>query len=459
MDLVAGGASDVGRVRTVNQDSWLVTEGLWAVADGMGGHQGGEVASQITIETLSDEVDEPSPAALTNAAKRANAAVYQQASDHANLRGMGTTLCAMALVREGDDEELAIVNVGDSRIYQWRDEVLTQITRDHSLVEDMRAAGQITDAEAAVHPNRNIVTRALGNQPDVEVDEFVVVPRSGDRYVLCSDGLFNEINAEKIAATLRRLAAPEDAASELVRQANEAGGRDNITCVVVDVVDDAGAADRAAAAGVASIRRRDRGPDVAGITTADIGDDGERPVADEALPESTEPPKPKARLRRVTWRTAGFGVLLLAILAIAALAVLWYSRGTYYVGYGKNGEVTIFKGRPKSVLWFDPTVAERTGIARAQVPDALRDALVEGKQQSSLADARAYIARMRAIICSDLRNGAVPPAPAPGAPTTTIPSACADLASSSSGSTETGTATTAGSGTAPSARRTTTTTR
>lgn len=441
MELVAGGASDVGMVRSANQDSWLIADRLWAVADGMGGHQGGEVASQVTIDVLRDRFDEYTAQALLDAAQDANAAVHTRASEHDELRGMGTTLCALALVDTDDDRQaLSIINVGDSRCYRWRDGTMAQITRDHSLVEDMRAAGQISDAEAAVHPHRNIVTRALGIQAEVKIDSFSAVPAVGDRFVLCSDGLFNEVPVDRIAATLRRLVDPQEAAAELIRQANESGGRDNVTCVVVDVLDATGAAeavDGATDLPVGAAAPMQRAPDLAGITTAqaavDLDDDGHtgrgRAVAGDA-PSRRDRRRARAaqpRLRKVTWRTLGFAVLLLAILGAAVLAVGWYSRGTYFVGLD-NGQVTIFKGRPQQVLWFEPTVAGRTGIAAAQVPASMRDGIEAGKQQSSLDDAHAYVARMRTMICSELANGAKPPKPQPGAPTTTIPAACADAA-------------------------------
>lgn len=418
IELVAGGASDVGRVRAGNQDSWSIAERLWAVADGMGGHRGGEVASRMTIDVLAERFDDHTTAALLEVARTANEAIYERATDETELRGMGTTLCAMALVDTGaETQALGVINIGDSRCYQWRDGTMTQITRDHSLVEDMRAAGQITDAEAAVHPHRNIVTRALGIQPEVRIDAFEVVPATGDRYVLCSDGLFNEVSVDRISATLRRLADPHEAASELVRQANEAGGRDNVTVVVVDVVDATGAAP--SPGGSTRDDASGRSPDMAGITTArrpgrrSAPDGGPRRAAKE----------PRVRLRLVSWRTFVFVIVLAAILGVAAAAVGWYSRGSFFVGLDR-GQVTIFKGRPDKVLWFEPTVEQRTGIAAAQVPAASRDAVDAGKVLSTRAEADAYVAEMRQMICSNLTHGAKPEPGAPGGPTTTIPADC-----------------------------------
>lgn len=245
-----GSATDVGQLRSVNEDSKLVggAVAVYAVADGMGGHQGGNVASAIAVETLEATLVESSTDAVVEAVREANRRIYSRAADTPELRGMGTTLVAIALVNPGDDDEaVAWVNVGDSRAYLLRDGALEQLSRDHSLVEDLRRGGQLTDDEAAVHPQRNIVTRALGIDPDVEVDSGAVIPHTGDRFLLCSDGLTNEVDPTTLVATLESVEDPDAAADELVRLANEGGGRDNITCVVADVVDDGGRAARGAA--------------------------------------------------------------------------------------------------------------------------------------------------------------------------------------------------------------------
>lgn len=234
-----GAATDVGRVRSLNEDSMLVAESLFAVADGMGGHRGGEVASAEALDVLRTSVLEPDAAAVLDAVDSANRRVFEHSVADPDLAGMGTTLCTVALVRDDDGtESIAIANVGDSRVYLLRDGAFSQITLDHSLVETMVRSGQLTPEEAAVHPGRNVLTRALGIEPEVEVDLFSEPVRDGDRYLLCSDGLFNELDDARIAEILASLAAPWDAASELVRTAVESGGRDNVTVVVVDVIDD-----------------------------------------------------------------------------------------------------------------------------------------------------------------------------------------------------------------------------
>jgi serine/threonine protein phosphatase PrpC len=250
-----GSASDVGQVRSNNQDSKLVADhvSVYAVADGMGGHQGGEVASAIAVETLEATIlAEPTTSSVVEAVKEANRRIFSRAADTDELRGMGTTLVAIALVNpDSEAEEVAWVNVGDSRAYLLRDSELHQLSRDHSLVEDLRRGGQLSDEEAAVHPQRNILTRALGIDHEVEVDTGAVVPLLGDRFLLCSDGLFNEVDRTTLIATLSADADPDAVATELVRLANAGGGRDNITVVVADVIDDGGRSIAAAGAGAA----------------------------------------------------------------------------------------------------------------------------------------------------------------------------------------------------------------
>lgn len=233
-----GSAIHVGQVRQVNQDNLWTEDGLFAVADGMGGHRGGEVASALALEGLREAFTERTSEALIAAIQHANDRVVAAGEDP-ELRGMGTTLAVLALVRDGDNEVLTIANVGDSRIYLLRSESeeLEQISEDHSLVATLQRQGQLSKDEAAAHPQRNIITRALGIDTTVLVDSWDLVPVRGDRYLICSDGLVNEVEDSRIAATLRRLADPSEAAAELVRLANEHGGRDNISVVVVDIVE------------------------------------------------------------------------------------------------------------------------------------------------------------------------------------------------------------------------------
>lgn len=464
-----GAATDVGRVRSNNQDSNLVATNLYAVADGMGGHQGGEVASAIAVDTLKDAVTEPTAESLIEGVKLANRTIFERQADAPELRGMGTTLCAVALVETADDtEEILVVNVGDSRVYRFRDDELTQITRDHSLVEDLRREGRLTDAEAAVHPHRNVLTRALGIDTNVVVDDFRLEPQRDDRFLLCSDGLFNEVSEDRIAATLRRLADPDDAASELVRLANENGGRDNITCVIVDI------ADGAPAAPPPDSRRRSKpleaavvtaeppasqsttgsatDDDLAGFTqpipevaataagaeNAAAPDDGTRAGAPAAavaasggLSADTDTDTRAARVgavaaqepvarvrhrRRFTWRVLVFLVAFLVVVAAAVVVIVWQGRGTYYVDFDTNGALVVHQGSPGGLLGIEPTVYRRcSGLTTANVPTTLKVQIQGRKTFTAFPDARkdalAYVSRV------EKQADATCSGPAPTAPT------------------------------------------
>lgn len=226
--------SDPGRVRDHNEDAvWPAEDGssdqplAVAVADGMGGHAGGEVASAIALETAMSVGGEP---ALR--VKAANLAVVDAARQRPKLKGMGTTLTLGVFDPDGD---LDLAHVGDSRAYLFRGENLQQVSRDHSYVADLIEAGELTPQEATVHPYRSVVTRAVGLDPAVEVDSYGVVLEDGDRILLCSDGLTDMLDDSRIAEILGASDDPVQAAGTLVAAANEAGGADNISVVVVDV--------------------------------------------------------------------------------------------------------------------------------------------------------------------------------------------------------------------------------
>lgn len=243
--------SDVGRVRSHNEDSVLASPPLFAVADGLGGHEAGEVASSIAIETLRDNAPRRADAAaLGRAVRAANREVIRAARDGVGREGMGTTITAVIV----EGTRLAVAHVGDSRAYLLHGSGLTRVTQDHSMVADLIRGGQITEAEARVHPHRSVITRALGTDPEMAVDVFEVDASPGDRLLLCSDGLTGMLTDERIAQVLGGYRDPSTAAHALVDAANEAGGQDNISAVVVDIDSDA-----AASRGVRPEERRLRG--------------------------------------------------------------------------------------------------------------------------------------------------------------------------------------------------------
>lgn len=227
-----GSRTEIGNVREHNEDSLTVLPPLFAVADGMGGHEAGEVASEIAINTLNDLAPQTADAeALARAVMAANLNVIKAPSNGIGREGMGTTLTAAIL----EKERLIIAQVGDSRAYLLHNGRLQQLTRDHSLMADMIEAGQLTEAEARVHPNRSVITRAIGSDPHMQPDLYELNVETGDRLLLCSDGICTMIEDSTIQAIMRQAASAQECADQLVEAALDAGGFDNATAVVVDV--------------------------------------------------------------------------------------------------------------------------------------------------------------------------------------------------------------------------------
>ncbi len=230
------GLTDIGNVRSVNEDHLLAEGDLFVVADGMGGHGHGKVASQIAVEEVKAGFEsDRSAAGLVAAVRRANATVFERASAGPEGSAMGTTIAAVAMVVEDGVEQLAIVNVGDSRVYLLRSGDLSRLSSDHSRVADLVRAGTLSDEEAAVHPERHILTMAIGTEAEIEPFVARAEPHSGDRLLLCSDGLFNELSGGEITDVLNTVDDPEAAATRLVTAAKEHGGSDNITALVLDI--------------------------------------------------------------------------------------------------------------------------------------------------------------------------------------------------------------------------------
>ncbi len=410
MRLAAGSATDTGRTRTANEDSILVIDGLYAVADGMGGHRGGAEASSSALDALAHALSDaigsglPTVQQLLTATLVANADVFSRSLDDRSLAGMGTTLVVLAPVLHDTQTALGIVNVGDSRIYVRADGELHQVSEDHSLVETMIRTGQISAEEGAVHPRRNVVTRALGIEPSVDADAWVISPRVGDRYLLCSDGLMNELTDPEISSVLGRLTDPSEAAFELVRLANEAGGRDNISVVIVDVLPDAAGAANPTSSGQVELGARlvritepseemiVRSADSEVVIAAPPPVDGWDPntaaatagavAASGALGSGpadalTQPPtskgskQPKASkdgstARRLTWRVVAFWLAVLAIVGGGLVATGLVARSGYFLDEA-DGVVVVFKGHRGGLLWFEPTLERTTEIRVADL--------------------------------------------------------------------------------------------
>ncbi len=243
--LRVGWATDRGAVRQFNEDHVFAGGRVVAVADGMGGHAAGDVASAMAVDVMSQldgQSEHLRPDEVVAALLRANDAIVHSAAQEAQRFGMGTTISGLALVWVGGSAHWAVFNVGDSRVYRFFQDELVQATVDHSEVEELVLAGRITPEEARVHPDRNIITRSLGTVPPPQVDIWVTPPVPGERFLVCSDGLVAEVDDGELAEVLRRVEEPAEAASTLLAMALERGARDNVSVLVVallDVGDDA----------------------------------------------------------------------------------------------------------------------------------------------------------------------------------------------------------------------------
>lgn len=435
----SGSATDVGRIRQINQDMVLETPTLFAVADGMGGHAAGDVAARVAVEALHEAFTrDPSTEGLNRAVMAANEAVWRESHQQDELRGMGTTITAAALVPgpEGGDL-MALVNVGDSRAYLFSAGEISQVTLDHSLAEERVRQGQLTEAQAAVDPRRHILTRALGVSSGVDVDTWELHLRAGDRLLLCSDGLSNEVADAQLARVLATVADPAEAAARLVQAANEHGGNDNITALVIDVVtgaeEDGAATVVPAAAGAAAAVDGSPTPfpaapgTDAGVTSAvpAVGPAGEpegrttvRPMegtaaailgarATDAWPaEVAAPPPPPAlpqkketrrerrrRLgipRRITFRVVLFFAVLVGVFVGAYYGLRYYANDNWFVTI-KGNQLVVYRGQPGGVLWFNPRLVDRTGVTTAEIPAITKPTLAAGVNEASLAAAKGYV--------------------------------------------------------------------
>lgn len=364
MRLRWGLATDTGRLRQQNEDAAHAGPGIFVVADGMGGHNAGEVASAIAVGALREAYPTRAAdaAAFVAEVESINAAIHRSAAADRDQRGMGTTLAALAVVPapspDGDraatlaDGAAAVVaNVGDSRTYLLRDGDLRQVSVDHSYVQELLSEGLINADEARTHARRNIVTRALGIEDRVAVDSWTIPLVAGDRFVLCSDGLVDEVDDGEILATLRDERDPEGAAARLVAAANAHGGRDNVTVVVVDVG----------------------------------GADGPAPAQ-----------------RRPGRRALAVAVGVAAAVLIGGFAVLAaYARNGFFVGFESRDEdarVLVWRGRPGGVLWFGPTVEADSTLRRGDLDPGLAREIAGRPTFDDPIAARDYVNAIRDVV-------------------------------------------------------------
>jgi protein phosphatase len=334
--------TDTGRQRNANEDAYFARAPLFAVADGMGGAQAGEVASRLAAESFEPvQRGEESPEAYLRAiARTANARIHRLAQADSSRSGMGTTLTA-AMV---EDDEVSFAHVGDSRAYLFRDGELKLLTSDHSLVEELRRQGRLTDEQAEDHPQRSIITRALGPDREVDVDTMTYQARPGDIYLLCSDGLTTMVREDRIAATLASADSLDDAVSGLVREANEAGGRDNITVVAFRLEEAEVPAEVEEERTLIGPTAEEAGLTAEALTAQAAGGEparaGERPrrAAVGGAAARTGPRRWPRRLAKVL-----AGVAVIAVLVVGAVYGL---RHVYFLGTDPGGRVALYRGLP-----------------------------------------------------------------------------------------------------------------
>ena len=368
LTLAIGAATDTGNLRGQNEDSHIAQQGLFAVADGMGGHNAGEVASAMAIEYLRGVAlsGVASAEAFAQVVRDLNNAIFSAATATTDQRGMGTTLTAAALLDSTSEtdqpSQIVIANVGDSRTYLLRSGELRQLSVDHSYVQELVTEGLLTIDEARTHPRRNIVTRALGIDAQVSVDTWTIPMFDGDRFMLCSDGLVDEVPLNEITEMMREHTTPQQVAERLVTAAKWHGGRDNITVIVLDVSINAATTEVVAA------------PDITPDTAS----------------ESTTSNK-----KRV------LALVVVVLLCISGFIAVRQQRSGYFVAFtnsSSSATIAIYKGQPGGLLWIKPTVVEVSTTKRVAMQSGFQREIDRVPQFDSLDKARSYLKMFGAVV-------------------------------------------------------------
>ena len=379
-----GFVTDVGKIRKMNQDFLAVSNSLFIVADGMGGHRGGEAASEIAIKKIFEKQTYSTVQSFRDQVIEANTAVRAKAETNSELEGMGTTLCGITLVEPstGNAETLAVANIGDSRIYLLSQGKFSQITEDHSLVEEMRREGKITEKEAESHPHRNIITRALGIDVEANVDCWEIPLHKDDRFLLCTDGLSNEVSAVEIRHILEKVDSPQEAAEQLVRLANSNGGNDNTTVVIVDVKEGEESSTPSTASPISVPTPHQTSSFSISTTSRSLGNRPEGATEWETTPEN---------IRKLI-------VTALVMLLIIGVFIGRYARDNYFVSFEQvgdtsieNSQILIYQGRTSSILWFDPTIEERRPILGRDLDERTVEEIKQKPQFETLQEASKYL--------------------------------------------------------------------
>ena len=369
MKLKWGATTDVGMVRQQNEDAFHAEENLYIVADGMGGHNAGEVASALAVSTVRSgaRMGIRTTDQFRELVQQANTAIYTASLDDSTQNGMGTTLTAAAVV-PGSEPRILVANVGDSRTYLFRGGVLSRLSVDHSYVQELVNEGIITPEEARVHPRRNIVTRAMGIDRFVQVDVFSHLVRTGDRLVLCSDGLVDEVPDTDIVRVLTEHTDPQETAEALVLVANANGGRDNTTVIVLDILDD--------------------------ISEPIVFDEpDETQPMPTVIPGIPTPVKKKVRVGMILFWSA-FAAIVLGVITTIGV----YARTGYFIDFNEDNNVVIYRGRVGGMLWFQPTVDTQTELNSKDLPEDVRREVEMQREFTSSGQAAKYLMLVQVAI-------------------------------------------------------------
>ena len=359
-------ATDTGLVRDSNEDAIYVDGDVAIVADGMGGHAAGEVASRIAVEVVAEEFRaDPTVNGLYKAIESANRLIMDDARENPERFGMGTTIICVGLTFDSHGVVApTLFNVGDSRAYQLRDGALRQLSEDHSVAEEWVRMGRLTPEEAAVHPRRHQLTRTLGIDGMLDIDVVSVNATPGDRILLCSDGLSNELSPEVLARIACAPTTLEDAVEELVRAAKEAGGRDNISAILLEFDEVNVAAN----------------PIKKTVSTAPP------PVASSATTRSVRQSRRRARF---TWRSALAALVGVGVVVGFFFVMHWYAYSSYYLA-PDAGVIAVYRGQPNGVLWYKPVKVLDTSYSSHQLRSVDEHSLAVGISEPSLDAALQY---------------------------------------------------------------------
>ncbi|WP_130177681.1 PP2C family serine/threonine-protein phosphatase [Cryobacterium sp. SO1] len=394
-------ASNVGKIRSNNQDSGYAGHTLFVVADGMGGHAGGDVASAIATKRIM-EADttylsaQDAEFALQAALIAANSQLAETVFEHAELTGMGTTVSALVVL----DDQVAIAHIGDSRIYLFRDGELSQITTDHTFVQRLVDSGRITEAEAMVHPRRSVLMRVLGDvESSPEIDTSILATRAGDRWLICSDGLSGVVSNTGIANALKSSLDAQAVADRLVKESLDGGAPDNVTIVVVDIGSGGerlgepvvvGSASAPLAFGEEPVRTR--APRIPSLRLHPVRETHFEPDSQDYLSELIEEDARRARRRKVTW-LAAIVLLIVAIVGAGLLGYQW-TQSRYFVGV-EGSTVAIYQGIQQDLGPIKlSSVYEDTDLELNQLRVYDRQQVERTINASSLEDAKLIVERL-----------------------------------------------------------------